>query len=219
MPEKIERIAELGNRTWEELELLEHEDGSLLFKDYLRRRGTDGKIVAVPVRVKIVRGLPLAKARQETREWCEQIKIDAEKDRDVFDNLEQVAILSHAIREPKDPFPQFATKEELIQKYDEASLLDIKERIEVYRQLLDPRESTMSGEQLWSKIFRVKEAGHLLPLTDIAGHELTSCIVFMACQALQSPTGAAYVRSLGNSTPEPSHEKSSTQSSEVEQAK
>lgn len=195
-------IPELGNRTWEELEIVEHGDGTLLFSDKIRKRNPKGSIDEIPVRVCVVRALKLVEARVETREWAKQLKLDPVADRDMFDQLEQLTIIARAIRTNTAPYGQFATKEELATEYDEASIWDIKGRIEALRQIMDPRDTELNEEQIWSKAVAVVRAGHLLPLTDIAGREQLSFIVFMVSQALRSPMGVAWLQSHGISMQE-----------------
>lgn len=209
-----EPIPELGNRTWEELEVVTHEDGHLLFKDQIRRRKADGSVEGIPVRVRIVRTQEIAEARAETRQLFGRIKsLDPDRDKDVFDELEQVCILSHAIRTFETPYSQFASYDELLTGYDEGSLQDIIGRIQALRQLLDPRESQLTEDQIWATIFAVAKRGHLFPLTDIAGFEQPSCIAFMASQAMRSPRGRAWLQSSGNSMPTPSTSENSDPSS------
>src|SRR5512140_2416935 len=200
-------IEELGNRTWSDLEVVEHGDGTLLFKDFLRKRGASGKVELIPVRVKIIRGLEIAEARAQCVAWCVRIKIDREKDRDQFDALEQACILALSIRSSQAPYAQLYEAEDLLRSHDETCLQDILGRIEALRQIIDVREADVTPDLIWSKILRVSEAGHLLPLTDIAGPAQLSCIHFMACQALKSPMGRAWLQSHGISTPEQSTEK------------
>lgn len=208
-----EPIPELGNRTWEELEVVTHNDGHLLFKDQIRKRNSKGKFEALDVRVRIVRTLQIAEARAEAREWFTRLKLDPDRDKDTFDALEQICILSHSIREFKAPYAQLATTEDLARDYDEASLQDVSARIQALRLLMDPRKDSLSRDEIWTTIQQVAERGHLLPLADIVGHEQPSCIVFMASQAMRSPMGLAWLQSQGISTPEQSPEKSSQGSS------
>ena len=205
-------IPELGNRTWEELEVVTHDDGHLLFKDQIRRRATKGGVTAVDVRVQLVRVEEVARARTECRLWFKELGLDPDRDKDIFDSLEQVCILSRAIRDPKAPYAQLYTRDELAKQFDEASLLDVLGRIETLRQMLDVRESQLSPEEVWMKVQAVAERGHLGPLTDIAGFEQPSLIVFMARQAMQSPTALSWLRSHGTSTPVPCPETNSAQS-------
>ena len=199
---KDEPIKELGNRTWEELEVVNHNDGHLLFRDQIRKRTSSGALEAVDVRVRIPRKLQLIESRVACRAWAKQLGIDEDRDKDQFDELEQLCILEHSIRCAEKPYAQFCTKEELATQYDEASLLDLSGRIQALRTVIDPRQQEMTAEDIWHITHRVAMRGHLGPLTDIAGHEQPSCIVFMASQALRSPMGVAWLQSHGISTPE-----------------
>jgi len=199
---KDEPIKELGNRTWEELEVVTHNDGHLLFRDQIRRRSPSGSLESVDVRVRIPRKLQLIESRVTCRAWAKQLGLDEDRDKDQFDELEQLCILEHSIRCDSKPYAQFCTKEELATQYDEASLLDLLGRIQALRTIIDPRQQEMTADEVWRITHKVAMRGHLGPLTDIAGHEQPSCIVFMANQALRSPMGVAWLQSHGISTPE-----------------
>jgi hypothetical protein len=207
-------IPELGGKTWEELEVVTHDDGHLLFKDKIRKRNAKGGWDAVPVRVRIVRSLEITRARGETRVLFKQIEgLDEDKDKDQFEALEQICVLSKAIRTEKAPYGQLATTEELATDYDEGSLMDVSARIQVLRTMLDPREAELTRDTIWGTIRAVAERGNLFPLADIAGHEHPSFIVFMAAQALKSPMGVAWLQSQESSTLAPSNATSSSESS------
>lgn len=207
-------IPELGGRSWEELEVIEHSSGPLMFKDAIRKRGKNGTVETVPVRVQVLRVDKIAQARVDCRRLFAELGLDAEKDTDLFSEIEQVCMLALAIRDIDPPHAQAYTTRELIEGFDEASLQDVAGRIQALRQAVDVRESRLTEDEIWQKIAAVARVGHLLPLTDIAGHEQPSCIVFMASQAMRSPKGLAWLQSAGISTPERSPETSSAPSSE-----
>jgi hypothetical protein len=208
------KLPELDDRTWDELEVLPHNDGTLLFKDRIRKRVKSGAFEDVPVRVRIVRPMQIAQARAEARQLFATIGgLDPERDADVFRELEQLCIMAHAIRHPDAPHGQFCTAEELGRDYDEGSLWDLKGRIEALRLMMDPRESNMGPDETWGRIAAIATKGNLLPLADIAGHEQASFTVFMASQALKSPTGVAWLQSFESSTRAPSTSNHLTQSS------
>lgn len=208
-----EPIPELGGRTWEELEIVDHGDGHLLFKDAIRRKTKDGSVQMEPIRVSILRVPEIARARADCRRWFAELRLDEDRDKDIFDELEQVCMLAMAVRTAEPPYAQLATAEELARDYDEVSLQDVIGRIQVLRQQLDVRESHLTEDELWQKVFAVAQRGHLFPLTDIAGPEQPSCIVFMAEQAMNSPRGQSWLQSVGSSTAERSGTGSSARSS------
>lgn len=210
-------IPELGNRTWAELEAVRDDGGHLFIPDTLRQRDPKtGDFRSVPVLVRVPRAKDIILARSDARVWMSKFKgLDPDRDTDVFDEMEQLCLLARAIRDPNTK-AQLEAAEELSDKFDDKSLEALLGRLQVYRDLTDPRESDLTEEQLWTKIVQVVRVGHLGPLTDIAGHEQPSFVTFMAHQALQSPQGRAYVQSLGSSMPGLSGPKTSGASSEVQ---
>lgn len=197
-----EPIAELGGRTWEELEVRQHESGRLMFPDRLRRRNAKGEVVETRVCVRIPTPGDEIRARTDARIWFAKLQgLDADRDKGLFDQMEQICLLARAIRTPEAPHPQLVTYEELAE-YEEATLQDLLERINVYKTLLDPREAITDEETFWRKVIAIGKQANLLPLADIVGREQPSFIVRMAKEACRSPTARSYVRSSENSTPE-----------------
>jgi len=199
------KIAEVGGRTWSELEVVDAEDGHRLVRDVIREKvpGSD-KVKDVPVMVRIPRPMDLVTARVDARvAFAKHKALDADRDKDLFDEIEQLCILAKAIRTVDAPHAQLATWEELASRYDEGSLQDILGRLTVYRQMVDPRVSAKTEEDVWKLIFAVARAGNLLPLVGIEQHEQPSLLVTMASQATLSPTGRRYAQSFGISTPDP----------------
>lgn len=209
MRDDQQRIPELGNRTWDELEVIEHPDGGLLFKDEIRRKLPKGW-ERVPVRVRVPRPAHNVEARANARRLFAQNKdLDPERDKDMFDELEQFCLLSIAIRDPES-LGQHADPEELAAQYDEESLKDVLERMQVYKRLLDPRDEIGDDtDKFWLTLLKVDRVGHLGPLTDIAGREQPSFVLRTVREALKSPTAPSFVRSRGTSTPAPSASTSS----------
>lgn len=201
---KDDPIPELGNRTWKELEVIDGESGHLLFRDQVRERQRDGSWKAVDVRVRVTRPEDSMRARAAARGWFTELKLDPDRDVDMFAELEQLCLLALALRTAKEPHSQLATHDELARSFDEGPLQDVLGRINVYKRLLDPRESQLSEEEVFAKIVAVAKRGHLGPLTDIAGHEQPSFIVRMAEEALRSPRVQSWLQSLETSTLEPS---------------
>ena len=195
-------IPELGGRSWAELEAARHDSGKLMFRDQLRRRGPDGSPEVTDVRVCVPSVQDHVQARVEAVAWfAKNAGLDRERDSELFDEVEQVCLLARCVRTAKAPHSQFADAEELGQ-YDEAALQDILGRLTVYKRLVDVREAVVTEDDFWLKVVAVAKAGHLLPLTDIAGHEQPSFIVRMAREACSSPTGRSWLQSSATSTPE-----------------
>ena len=196
-------IAVFGGRTWEELEVLEHEAGQLMFPAELRRRDTKGTVVKTKVRVRVPSPQDHFAARAQARKWAKTIELDPVADQDMFEQLEQLALLSRAIRTGDPPYGQFATAEEL-GAYDESSLRDIQEQISGFKAMLDPGDSLQTEEQVWRAIITVAREATIAPVLAFAGRDQPSLVVRMALEACRSPTAQSWLRSFGTSTPESS---------------
>lgn len=202
-------LAELRKASWEELEVVQHETGRLMFPAELRRRKADGTVEAVPVRVWVPVTGDYVEARKTARLWFAKLQgLDAERDKALFEEMDGVCVLARAIRNPQAPYAQFAQYDELAEKYDQSSLRDIQERIKVFESLVDPRMSIPDEDTMWRVIAEVARKGTLLPLADIVGHEQPSLVLRMALEACRSTTAPSFVRSIVTSTPDSSPSRS-----------
>lgn len=195
-------IPAFGGASWEELELVRHESGRLLFQDKIRRRNEKGAIEEKKVRVWVPVPDDSVEAKTQARLWFASKKsLDPDRDKALFEEMEQVCLLARAIRTFDAPHGQLMNHSELA-AWDEGSLKDIQERINAYKSLIDPREPITTEEAFWSVLSEVAKRGNILPLLGIVGHEHPSFIVRMAREALLSPTAPPSLRSAGTSTPE-----------------
>jgi hypothetical protein len=198
-------IAELGGKTWDELEVREHESGRLMFPDKLRKRSPKGALVETPVQVCIPQPADHFRSRVEARAWFGRLEgLDPDRDKDLFDELEQICLLARSIRTFEAPYAQLLTGEELA-AYDEATLHDIQERINVYKTLQDPRDSVQTEADFWRLVVAVARSASLLPLVDIAAGEQAGSIVRMAKELCRSPRARPWLQSFGISIPEESN--------------
>jgi hypothetical protein len=199
-----------GKRSWAELEVLPHESGRLTVPCELRKRGPDGKVTATKVRVWAPTPEDHLKARVEAVGKFTKAKLDRVVDKDMFEQVEQLELLARCIRTFEAPFGQFVDTEELA-RYDEGSLHDIQERVNRFKEELDPRESVTTEEQFWKVLFQIAKLESAAPLADIVGHEQPSCVVRMALEACSSPRAQPWLQSLGISIPGPSPSQSSSE--------
>jgi hypothetical protein len=196
-PTPLER---LGKTSWEDLEAIEV-GGRIVFPDVIKRRRSDGKLDEVPVCVRVPRKDERRRARSDAREWARREKIDPEKDPELFEDMDTVCILALCIRERDRPEEQHQTYEVLEKSYDARSLQQVWHRLQVYEDLIDPREVAVDTNAFWGLVLDVARRRDILPLTDTGGPEQHSCIVRMAEEALSSPSGKSYLQSCGISTP------------------
>jgi len=194
-------LPEFGGRTWGELEVSRHENGRLMFADVLRMRNPAGIVEERKIRVCVPQPSDQIEARVAARALFAKKKLDAERDKDLFAEVEQLCLLARAIRTHEEPHAQKYDVEELAE-LDESSIHDVQERINAYKAMLDPREADITEDRFWRKVAELGRAGNMLPLTDIAGRAQPSFVLRMAREALLSPTGKSFARLFGISTPE-----------------
>lgn len=188
-------IDELGGKTWDELEVRRHSNGRLMFPGELRRRDEKGAIVVKKVRVCVPAPDDHVAARVEAIAWfAKQKGLDRERDKDLFDEMEQLTLLARAIREHDAPHPQLLDHAELA-LWDEASLQDIQERINIFKLLVDPREQELDEEQFWRNLLAVGRGATIGPLVDMSGPVQLSFVLRMAKLALTCPEAQSWLRS------------------------
>jgi hypothetical protein len=193
-------VPAFGGASWAELELVRHASGRLLFADKIRRRNEKGEVEERKVRVWVPVPDDEVEARTQARLWFASKKaLDPDRDKGLFEEMEQVCLLARAIRTFDAPHGQLLNYTELA-AWDEGGLKDIQERINAYKALIDPREPITTEEQFWQKLGEVAKRGNLLPLLDIVGYEQPSFIVRMAREACLSPTAPPWLRSAVTST-------------------
>lgn len=186
---------------WAELELTRGARGHVVVSDKLREFDPRTKRhVDTPVKLRIPRPADLVQARVDVRAMFAARKLDPVADKDLFEELEQACLLAKCVRDPQTE-GQLCEPEELLQRFDEGSLQDLLGRLRVYRDMLDPRDRLLTEEDVIRKVLEVARAGHLLPLTGIAGFEQPSFLVSMAELAATSPKVLAWLRSSATSTP------------------
>lgn len=201
-------VPAFGGASWAELEVSRHESGRLMFEDKLRRRDEKGNIVEKKVRVWVPVPNDSVAAKTEARAWFKaQKELDPDRDKALFEEMEQVCLLARAIRTFEPPHSQLMRHDEL-GGYDEGGLKDIQERINAYKAMIDPREPVTTEDAFWRMLSEVARKGNILPLLDIVGHEQPSCIVRMAREACRSPMAPPWLRSAESSTPAPSSSES-----------
>lgn len=198
-----EPIEELGGRTWDELEPIEHESGAPMLTDKIRKRGRSGW-VEQSVRVMVPRPAQMFAARAEARAWAAEAKLDMDRDVDLLGEMEQLCILAKAVRTAEPPHPQFASARELATDYDEASLQELIARVSHYKTLLDPRPSDFTEERVFELVAKIARVGHFGPLVDIAGPAQPSFLLRMAELAYHSETVQRWQRSHETLIPAPS---------------
>ena len=169
----------LKGKTIEDLDVVEN-GSRLLFADSIKRRGPKGQLIEEAVRVQVPRLPDQVRARHEAKALADKSKVDREKDADLFEEFETLAILSLCIREKDEPHCQAYTAEQLWTNYDVPSLYDVWHRIQTYRGMIDPRLSEPDIQDVVVAAMGIARVKNLSPLAAIAGSDLDSFVIGMA---------------------------------------
>jgi hypothetical protein len=175
----------LDGKTIEELAAIEH-GGRTLFPDKIRRVKADGTHEDVDVYVRVPRAVEVMQARADAIAFFKKRALDRKEEADLFDQLDTLSVLARAIRDKAPPHDQYQPLEFLLSNepgkgFDTESLMDVWTRLEAYRKMIDPRVTVVSEEDAIRAAFAIARVNNISPLAGIAGHELDSCIVTMAC--------------------------------------
>ncbi len=186
------------NLSWEELNVVEHSDHGVLFPTKLRERDRSGKVKETDVLVRCPRPLDHLEARRDARAMFDELGLDPKADADYLEQAEDLCLLAKAIRD-KASLGQYADARE-IAKLDDGCIRDIKERINHFKTLLDPRQSVRTDDEFWELVESIWEKRNILPLADIAGHEQHSFIMRLVWEARRSRTESSLPQSSETST-------------------
>jgi hypothetical protein len=179
---------------WDSLGIEEHA-GVLHMPGIIQRRNKAGGLDGVPVMLRNVTNSHRFKARTMARGFAGALNLDIDRDAALVDEIENYAILSFAIRDPKTYDQHVPNVEELLNLYDTQSLAEIWGRYHVWVEMLDPRYGQMDPEQLWQTIKRIAREKTPVPLVDMPSFMQFTCIVCMAQEALLSPNRPSWLQS------------------------
>lgn len=191
--DKIESAATFVMDNWDALGVTEA-DGTLHVPAAIKRRNKKGGIDEVPVALRNPTNAQKFRARLQARAYALELKMDLDRDARIVDDIENYAILTYAIREPKAPHDQHVkTIDDLLRLYDTQSLTELWGRYNIWIEMLDPRFGSMDAEDLWKVIARVATEKTPAPLACMPTHVQFTCIVCMAREALHSPNRPSWL--------------------------
>lgn len=176
-------IAKLMTTSWDKLEAIEFAD-HLLFPDILTRRKADGSWLEEEVLLRVPRERDLRAARNEARSLAKTDKggrIDEEKDRDLFVNLENMCILARCIRNTSEPYEAMHPDPLLLEsKFDKVCLQQMWAKVEQLNEVLNPAPMQLSSPEIVALTVAIARARHLGPLVVYGPGAQTSYVVSTA---------------------------------------
>lgn len=201
MADQVDKAVHFVLDNWEALGVQELE-GVLYMPGSIKRRTKAGGVEDVPVMLRNVTNDHRFKSRRKAREMALAMDLDLDRDSDLVEQLENYALLSFAVRDPKPPYIQHVIDAKtLYERYDTQSLLELWGKYNVWVEMLDPRFGEMSLETLWQTILRIAKEKNPSPLAGMRGAEQYTCMVHMAREACLSPNRPSWLRQSETSTP------------------
>jgi hypothetical protein len=190
---------QLYKKSWKELEALEHNE-RILFPDVISRRRSDGSIENIEVMFQVPREPDHRKAKIEARKVGLKEGFDLDRDKDVFEQLETLCLLSICIRNRKEPYePWEPDVLKLEKRYDLQSLANAYGKIDVYAGMINPHPSELSEQDCWALVAAIVKARNMLPLLVYAPDSQNTFALFMADQVVTCPAYKSYLESLEES--------------------
>lgn len=193
--EKADQAVAFVVDNWDALGVEEHA-GMLYLPASIKRRTKAGGVESTSVALRNVSNHHKFKCRSMARDYAKQYELDLDRDAALVEEIENFALLTFALRDPKPPHDQHVPSlTALLDRYDAQSLAEVWGRYNSWVEMLDPRFGEMSEDDLWNCIVRIaaeKNAGFLAAMP---GYAQATCIVFMARAALTSPTRPSWLQS------------------------
>lgn len=203
----------LALEDFEALGVVEDERG-LYLPTTLRRRGRTGR---AETQEEVLLAMPSTMQRFAARRmarafFVEELGLDEEKDRSQFSDVENYAILTFAVRDPKTRGQLEPDIRSLVERFSDRALAEAWARLNVWVDMMDPRFGDLKAEELWQVVAAVSR-GNLLPLVRMPTYAQTTCIALMAAEALASPNAPSWLHSPATSGSGSSPGNSSSESS------
>lgn len=187
-------------------------DDRLYLPTQIRWRKVDGSVGSDDILMTEPTNRQRFQARIDARVYCEARKLDPERDKDHFDNVENIALLTYALRDKKTRGQLEPSVESLLDRYPDSTLTELWGKLNKWVEMLDPRFGELTKEQLW-QVVEGMARGNLLPLVGMPTYAQSTCFSLMAVEACSSPNAPSWVTSSETSSSEPSIDSSSSASS------
>ncbi len=149
------------------------EFGDDLYKPYaivVPSPASPEKTKSIPVMFKLLAQSELAQARRDAIKWMADKKLDRDKERDIFQVIDTVAVIALAVREPNAPYGQYRSLDNFLATFKSSKLhLAICDAYKAFEAECDPRPDDLPKDVFRLMIEKIRKAGHLGPLVAIDG--------------------------------------------------
>lgn len=177
---------QLFKKSWDELQAIENND-RVLFPDHIKKRKADGTVDRVDVMFQVPREPDHRAAKIKARTIGIKEGFDLDRDKDVFEQLENICLLSICIRNKTHPYePWEPDPLALEKKYDSSSLSAAYDAMDCYAGMIDPRPDDLSEMDCWSLVAAMAKAKNTYPLLVCGRDSQSTLVLFMADQLANS---------------------------------
>jgi len=146
----------------------------------------------------------MRRARVLARSLAASEKIDEQRDRDMFVNLENICILAFAIRNNTAPYEPWQPEPLLLERqYDKVCLQGMWSKLDQLNEVLNPSPSQLSSGEIVALIAAIARSRNLGPLAVYGPGAQTSFVVSMADLLLNSVGSKLSLESIARLMQEP----------------
>lgn len=203
-PKSHDLAIQIANTPWDELETFEAHDYVHFPEVLLRRRGGKEGFEAIKVALRIPKPAEKRKARALSRAAALADNLDLEKDADLVDDLENMHLLSMAIRNRTKPYEAMVPDPlELERLYDQRSLAQLWTKLNSITDIVDPRPNDLSREEVLHVIAQIAKTQQIYPLHVLGPQSQISCIATMAALSVTYLASKSSSEPSDSLTPEP----------------
>jgi len=183
LPEDKKHLETFINKTWDELEIVEHNEiERLLIPGVIQKRKLNGEFEMTDIKIRPLREHELRECRTVARDIAKQDGIDEEKDKQLFENIEEICKLSmFAIREKDHPY--IAVEDDprkFEKKFDKHTIRDLVSQLDHATDLLNPRLDDITENEFALILAKIASEESIRPFLVLEPGTAQSLIVFMA---------------------------------------
>ena len=182
LPEDKKHMENMINKSWDDLKVIEHNEiERLLVPGVISKRKLDGTFETTDIMIRPLRENELRKCRTMARVIAKEDGIDEEKDKQLFENIEEICKLTFAIRETEHPHISVEDNPRHFEKkFDKHTIRDMVSQLDHANDLLNPRLSDLTENELMVIISKVATEENMRPFLLLEPGTAQKLIVFMA---------------------------------------
>jgi hypothetical protein len=199
-----EAVAEMATKPWVELEATEHLE-RLYFPERIYRRKKNGTLEGTDVMLSPLREYERRRARKTARDWAAKEGLDAERDSDLFDNMDTICQLAIAVRSTTPPYEPFEIDHMRFDRtYDRGSITRLWETLVALTNRVEPVESEIPEEMVVALASAIASQRAITPFAAFDSRSQANFIIGLASRLMSYESSKSRSASSEPSTAESS---------------